>query len=299
MAKVYNELGGLSDLIQVINDKKINSLKDIIDFKKNFDERKKETFEINKIRLNNEISVIRNKVKKIENENLGILRQFFKEIEIIFLLRKISKLEDNFDFIIEKRVAEDIYKLEHIDRIIVKNRDSIYGAVGELKVIKELKKLPDSFYVINNYKKNFPDPIYNRKEDDRIYSVQIDHLVVGPTGMFIIETKNWSEKTIKRKDLFSPVKQVERAGFALFVWLNSAAKNGKIKTLMSNWGARKITPQKVIILINGSYIEKFQYVEIVPIDKIFSYITTRRRENFSEEEIEDVAKYLLNEKVRL
>jgi hypothetical protein len=299
MAKVYNELGGLSDLIQVINDKKINSLKDIIDFKKNFDERKKETFEINKIRLNNEISVIRNKVKKIENENSGILRQLFKEIEIIFLLRKISKLEDNFDIIIEKRVAEDIYKLEHIDRIIVKNRDSIYGAVGELKVIKELKKLPDSFYVVNNYKKNFSHPIYNRKEDDRIYSVQIDHLVVGPTGMFIIETKNWSEKTIKRKDLFSPVKQVERAGFALFVWLNSAAKNGKIKTLMSNWGARKITPQKVIILINGSYIEKFQYVEIVPIDKIFSYITTRRRENFSEEETEDVAKYLLNEKVRL
>ncbi len=299
MAKVYNELGGLSDLIQVINDKKINSLKDIIDFKKNFDERKKEIFEINKIRINNEISVIRNKVKKIENEKLGILSQFFKEIEIIFLLRKIAKLEDNFDIIIEKRVAEDIYKLEHIDRIIVKNRDSIYGAVGELKVIKELKKLPDSFYVINNYKKNFPDPIYNRKEDDRIYSVQIDHLVVGPTGMFIIETKNWSEKTIKRKDLFSPVKQVERAGFALFVWLNSAAKNGKIKTLMSNWGARKITPQKVIILINGSYIEKFQYVEIVPIDKIFSYITTRRRENFSKEETEDVVKYLLNERVRL
>jgi hypothetical protein len=46
MAKVYNELGGLSDLIQVINDKKINSLKDIIDFKKNFDERKKETWRV-------------------------------------------------------------------------------------------------------------------------------------------------------------------------------------------------------------------------------------------------------------
>jgi hypothetical protein len=59
----------------------------------------------------------------------------------------------------------------------------------------------------------------------------------GPTGLFILETKNWSKQSIKNEDLFSPVQQVKRAAFALFVYLMSderttAEQLGKIIKLL-------------------------------------------------------------------
>ena len=50
------------------------------------------------------------------------------------------------------------------------------GAVGEVVVAGILEGLPDPYIVINDYTKRFGN---------------IDHIVVGPTGVFVIDTKNW------------------------------------------------------------------------------------------------------------
>jgi hypothetical protein len=50
------------------------------------------------------------------------------------------------------------------------------GAVGEKSVAHTLSKLPDEFRVVND----LPTPSGN-----------LDHVVIGPTGVFVIETKNW------------------------------------------------------------------------------------------------------------
>jgi hypothetical protein len=50
------------------------------------------------------------------------------------------------------------------------------GAVGEIGVGTALQKFPDSFYVINDLTTPFGN---------------LDHVVVGPTGVFVIDTKNW------------------------------------------------------------------------------------------------------------
>jgi hypothetical protein len=50
------------------------------------------------------------------------------------------------------------------------------GAIGEIGVGAVLEKFPDSFYVINDLTTPFGN---------------LDHVVVGPTGVFVIDTKNW------------------------------------------------------------------------------------------------------------
>jgi hypothetical protein len=51
------------------------------------------------------------------------------------------------------------------------------GLNGELTVAYELDRLPDGWLIIN---------------DSLIGGSQIDHIAVGPTGVFCLETKNWN-----------------------------------------------------------------------------------------------------------
>jgi hypothetical protein len=50
------------------------------------------------------------------------------------------------------------------------------GAAGELSIVETLKNLPDTYLVLNGLKTQSGD---------------LDHVVVGPTGLFFVETKNW------------------------------------------------------------------------------------------------------------
>lgn len=51
------------------------------------------------------------------------------------------------------------------------------GALGECEVAAELERLSDEFIIFNNV---------NTKRGN------LDHVVIGPTGLFAIETKNWT-----------------------------------------------------------------------------------------------------------
>ena len=58
---------------------------------------------------------------------------------------------------------------------------AIKGRIGERKVNRQLKKLKKRGYVILN------DVLLRRKDGN---TTQIDHIAIGPTGVFVIETKN-------------------------------------------------------------------------------------------------------------
>lgn len=66
------------------------------------------------------------------------------------------------------------------NRGLNKIKSYFLGAVGEARVAAELRKLPDEYHVIHD----FP-----------IGSVNfVDHVVMGPTGVFAVETKDWYGK---------------------------------------------------------------------------------------------------------
>lgn len=57
------------------------------------------------------------------------------------------------------------------------------GSAGEMEVAHMLNTLPEGWYIINDF-------IVNEN--------QIDHLVLGPRGVFCIETKNWNTAATDR-----------------------------------------------------------------------------------------------------
>lgn len=235
------------------------------------------------------------KSKYFKNNFQEILRGAAKSFDgrIASLDSKIKKTENNVQLLAKENISGELRRLDEINSTILSEKHLVSGAIGETNVINELKKLPSAYHIINDFNVAFSRPIFNRAENDRIYSAQVDHLVVGPTGVFIVETKCWSNESISNEMLFSPVKQVKRAGFALFVLINDAIKSRQIMKLVKHWGERKVSPKQIVVSVNNAPHAEFQYVKVLGIEKLNSYITCGKQE-FTTEEVQDIVGYLLH-----
>lgn len=206
---------------------------------------------------------------------------FEKDVE-----RSIVKIVDEYNFKNDRyqfisncfneavRISSQL-SISEIDRkkeIIDRLNSFIYGALGEQKVVKTLESLSDEYYLINDFNVSFSKAIYNRQENDYIKSVQIDHILVGPSGIFLIETKNWSEKSINSINLRSPVEQIKRTSFALFYLLNNELSSNKLRLNKHHWGTKKVSIKNLIVLINSKPNEEFQYVKILTLNELMNYI---------------------------
>jgi hypothetical protein len=217
---------------------------------------------------------IKRKIKSKEND---------LEIEVGISVSKLSKqqkqksnrlnfLISNFDKAVRNSAGNILLELERQKSIIDSLNNSIYGAIGEHKVVKTLEKLSDDYYLINDFVASFSPAIYNRHENDYIKSVQIDHILVGPSGLFLIETKNWSEKSLENLNLRSPIEQIRRMNFAIFNILNNERSDYHIRLNSHHWGNKKIPIRNLVVLTNTKPKEDFQHVKILTVNELISYI---------------------------
>lgn len=187
-------------------------------------------------------------------------------------LKRVSAFNANRQLIISERLAMEYNTLEHVRTIVNDINPLIAGAIGEHLVSKELEKLSDSFVLINDFSLSFNPPIFDKKNSDRIYSIQIDHLLVTNSGIFIIETKNWSKKSIESLDLRSPIDQIQRTSYALYVLLNSNDFIGNSILKQHHWGKKELPIRSVIAMINHKPNEKFKFVAIKNLKELNGYI---------------------------
>ncbi len=176
--------------------------------------------------------------------------------------------------------------------IIESGSTYIPGAIGENKVVKVLETLSDEYFLINDFSITFSKPIYNKKDNDSIKSIQADHILVAPSGIFLIETKNWSEQSLNNPNLRSPVQQIRRTSFALFRLLNTTVANETLNFDHHHWGKLKIPMKSVIALTNKIPIEEFQYVKILDLNRLLPYVQYFNP-IFSYYETQQIAAYLL------
>lgn len=73
-------------------------------------------------------------------------------------------------------IGTGIYSIKKIDAFERVRRLMRKGADGETRVGQILGNFPDSFSILNGLVTPFGD---------------LDHIVVGPTGVFVVDTKNW------------------------------------------------------------------------------------------------------------
>jgi len=227
-----------------------------------------------------------------KNKNLFIFSSVERDLlDLDFLRKKLSRAQTKQELAVKIYTEKYLGRLNRISSEIEKNKNLIYGALGELQVIDTLKELSDDYYLINDYRRFFTHPIYNRQNKDAIHSIQIDHLLIGPAGLFIIETKNWSLKSMERVDFFSPVEQVKRAGFAIFVFLNKSLQGHFYSNFYDNWGQEKVSPKQIVVSLHKKNHENFQYVKVLSLEDLIPYIQNSKRE-FSQPQVDELFKVL-------
>lgn len=180
------------------------------------------------VELNKKVQTTKGIISKLKLRFKILIRSSFIETNITSscnqihneLIKKQAKRSD-LTKNKENTVNQRCYNLKNAYHIINTKKTFLIGASGEEEVIEHLSFLPDNYHVFNDVKIDFGDWIYwkNGRDGDKIIKTsQIDHLVVGPTGIILIETKKWRRADIenKRSDL---VYQIQRANYALWRYL--------------------------------------------------------------------------------
>jgi hypothetical protein len=163
----------------------------------------------------------------------------------------------------------------------LKNNESfLIGADGEEYVICVLSYLPEKYHVINDVNLHFRKAIHWRERDEWIKNSQIDHIVVGPTGLFLLETKNWKSSDMEAKSDKLRY-QVRRSSLALWYYLKG------------NYWGRQPNVRSVIVSMKGNPAGRKpdKFIDIISPRRLCSYIT-EREVILSDEEIEKVVRLL-------
>lgn len=201
-------------------------------------------------------------------------------------------ISSQFNLAVEQSSQVSLSEIDRKKSVIDKLSSFIYGALGEQKVVKTLEVLSDEYFLINDFEVCFSPAIYNRQENEYIKSIQIDHLLVAPSGIFLIETKNWSEKSLENLSLRSPVKQIKRTSFVLFKLLNNEMSNSHLRLAKHHWGDKKISIKNLIVFTTTKPKEEFQYVKILTLNELLGYINYFKP-IFSNYETQRIAEFLL------
>jgi len=249
--KLNKKILELNEFIQFIerNENK-NFIKKIIDYVRLFKSKRELNF------------ITKNKYNLI-NSSVDSLIPLIEKDEIF-----IQEYRTNKQNLIKSKARPKIIKLEITRRIIENSKNLIAGAIGENLVVKEIKKLSNDFVLINDFKLTFNPPIFYKKKNERIHSIQIDHLLISKAGIFIIETKNWSKSSVDSISLRSPIEQISRFNFALFIFLNKNIK------LYHHWGVKTIPIKNVIVMIKNKPLGNFKFVEIKLLSELNNYINS-------------------------
>jgi Nuclease-related domain len=294
-----SEKNGIPKIIENALDGEIKDLQsDLIKRKQIYDDLKADILN----EINHKIKILEETSKQaIEKSNKSLFNKIFSYPKIRILINKKSNLEKNLENILHKKtqIAEhEVIKTKNKLEDYTKNKEKIIserckqpykemtstkevieglytliaGAIGENSAVKELQKLSDNYFLFNDFSIEFNPPIYNKKENDKIFSIQIDHLLICESGIFILETKNWSKQSIKNLDLRSPVKQILRTSYALFVLLNSESEYNKIKLNRHHWGNKQIPIKNIIVMTNEKPKEEFKHVKVLSLNELNGYI---------------------------
>jgi len=233
----------------------------------------------------------------LKNKKHNFDKKVKKSISKLINIHKIKNnryqfITSQFSEAVRQSSQKSLSELERKKAVLDELSSFIYGALGEQKVVERLETLSDEYFLINDFLVSFSPAIYHRQENDYIQSVQIDHLLVAPSGIFLIETKNWSEKSLENLSLRSPVQQIKRTSFAMFQLLNNEKISNHINLDKHHWGNKKIAIKNLIVLVNTKPKEEFQFVKILTLNELIGYINYFKP-IFSSVETKIIAEFML------
>jgi len=146
---------------------------------------------------------------------------------------KLHALRTNPDATILRCTRRERHRLDALNDL--RSRPEIAGARGELLLLREIEVLPDVYEILNNVRLRAPS--FMRFKDVPLQTAQVDHIVVGPPGVFVIETKNWSRGFASDVTSFNPHDQVGRARHLCNVLLKDHGWHVPVRSVIALAGA--------------------------------------------------------------
>jgi len=220
--------------------------------------------------LKEDETLLKNSILKLEEEPNKVQKREEKN------LKKIQKSYGKLDKKEHKELKKTVSKLNKAKKIIEKNEKVYQGSIGEEAVIIKLCELSDSYYLLNDVRLILPKSVYWKKHKEYVRSSQIDHILVGPNGIFLIETKNWNPNTMIQTN-YLPHKQIDRASLIFYLLIGKHYKK------------RKLPVYNIVVTLRKLPKIHYDYVNQLSLNDLNSYILNKQR-SLSDLEIEEIIK---------
>ena len=190
------------------------------------------------------------------------LRRFLNGFEIASLRSTVSALYAT-DSQYPGRLDQTIRRVEGL-----LGSAELAGAAAELEVIDQLRLLPDSFTVFNDVRLRATRHIYF--DGASIKSAQLDHVVVGPNGVFVVETKHWSRRFVESGDYHNPFDQARRANYLCFDLLRQRFGKTPVRGVIACLGSLPPSPDE-------------NFLKVVRSERLCGHITNSGKTEFGPE----------------
>jgi len=200
----------------------------------------------------------------------GFFRQFFNGFKIRALKAEVASL-----FRTDSRYPVTLDQT--IQRIrSLPNSAELAGAEAELAVIEQLRMLPDSFSVFNDLRLRATRHIYF--DGAALQSAQLDHVVLTPSAVYVIETKHWSRRFVESGDFHDPFDQSKRAGYLCYDLLRQFGKP-PVNTIIACVGSLPDAPAD-------------SRVKVLRLDGLRGYILGLHKDAMPSQRLEQVKRFL-------
>jgi hypothetical protein len=122
--------------------------------------------------------------------------------------------ERTLDDFIAHEETEVARRVDAANKVVVNieavaNSRELAGAVAELDVIRTLSALPDSYTLLNDVSIGAQHPVPSGNSST--VTAQLNHLLIGPTGVSAITTLNWSRDFLQEGDHTDPIRSIVQA----------------------------------------------------------------------------------------
>jgi hypothetical protein len=254
-------------------------------FKKNQIQRDEQLVKL-LVERDNQLKQVETDILKLEQAQVGIFGSIVKWFKQWFLQARKRSVVNSYrsqQVQIERRTLEDEFitsRYRTISQIKnVLNSTVFTGSRAELAIIAILSELPPTYYVLNDVRLRAKHHLkFNHKV---VQSAQIDHLVVAPTGVFVVEVKNWSQHFANSGKFFDPYEQVGRANYLCHCLLKEDL--GIQMTVRSILAYRGHVPPPP---------KDSKYIKVLPIEEVTSYVRRFERQAplLSATQVENIVK---------
>ena len=233
--------------------------------------------------------------KRLEYVEANFEKEADKRLESILIrLELLKKKKSNIGNNVEKEVNSRLSSLiSNIDNIeTIRRSNEYYGAFGELAVIEELNKLSSEYYLFNDLRLELDH--YIHFDGSKLRTAQIDHLVVGPTGVFVIETKYCGKN--RSQELFTssytPYDQVRRASYIVYRILNKDRYGNPLQKALYNMKGKEISTRSIVAIVgNMCPFEPDRRIRLLSHDKLYYHIQKGNR-SLSAEDVNSIVETL-------